>query len=181
MNRCFTGFIVGVWLVLGLPAARDAAAQKAGGVLKVYHRDSPASMSVLEEASLSTSMPMMAVFNNLVLYDQQVAQNSLASIVPDLATEWSWSEDGRQLVFKLRNGVKWHDGKPFTAADVKCTWDLLLGKANTKLRLNPRRAWYNNVEEVVANGDTEAVFMLKRPQPALIALLASGYAPIYPC
>jgi peptide/nickel transport system substrate-binding protein len=102
-------------------------AQKSGGVLKVYHRDSPAGMSVLEEASLSTSMPMMAVFNNLVLYDQHVPQNSLASIVPDLATSWSWSEDGTQLIFKLRSGVKWHDGKPFTAADVKCTWDLLLG------------------------------------------------------
>jgi peptide/nickel transport system substrate-binding protein len=156
-------------------------AQKPGGVLKVYHRDSPAGMSVLEEASLSTSMPMMAVFNNLVLYDQHVPQNSLASIVPDLATSWSWSEDGTQLIFKLRSGVKWHDGKLFTAADVKCTWDLLLGKSNARLRINPRRAWYNNVEEVVAHGDSEAIFVLKRPQPALIALLASGYAPIYPC
>jgi ABC-type transport system substrate-binding protein len=40
----------------------------------------------------------------------------------------------------LRQGVKWHDGKPFTAADVKCTWDLLLGKANDKLRVNPRKS-----------------------------------------
>jgi peptide/nickel transport system substrate-binding protein len=156
-------------------------AQKSGGILKIYHRDSPASMSVLEEASLSTSMPMMAVFNNLVLYDQHVAQNSLASIAPDLATSWSWSEDGTQLIFKLRSGVKWHDGKPFTAADVKCTWELLLGKSSAKLRINPRRAWYNNVEEVVADGDTEVIFVLKRPQPALVALLASGFAPIYPC
>src|SRR6202521_1509524 len=156
-------------------------AQKSGGILKIYHRDSPASMSVLEEASLSTSMPMMAVVNNLVLYDQHVAQNSLASIAPDLATSWSWSEDGTQLIFKLRSGVKWHDGKPFTAADVKCTWELLLGKSSAKLRINPRRAWYNNVEEVVADGDTEVIFVLKRPQPALVALLASGFAPIYPC
>jgi peptide/nickel transport system substrate-binding protein len=164
-----------------LTAAVPGFAQKPGGILKVYHRDSPAGMSVLEEASLSTSMPMMAVFNNLVLYDQHVAQNSLASIAPDLATSWSWSEDGAQLIFKLRSGVKWHDDKPFTAADGKCTWDLLLGKSSAKLRINPRRAWYNNVEEVVAHGDTEAIFVLKRPQPALIALLASGFAPIYPC
>src|ERR1700730_15553912 len=156
-------------------------APKTGGILKIYHRDSPASMLVFEEASLSTSMPMMAVFNNLVLYDQHVAQNSLASIAPDLATSLSWSEDGAQLIFKLRSGVKWHDDKPFTAADGKCTWDLLLGKSSAKLRINPRRAWYNNVEEVVAHGDTEAIFVLKRPQPAVIALLASGFAPIYPC
>ena len=176
------------WTVLGAAAlliwggsVAPSLAQKAGGILRVYHRDSPASMSVLEEASLSTSMPMMAVFNNLVLYDQHVAQNSLASIVPDLATSWSTSEDGKNLVFELRRGVKWHDGQPFTAADVKCTWDLLLGTASSKLRVNPRRAWYSNVEKVVANGDSEAVFVLRRPQPALLALLASGYAPIYPC
>ena len=46
------------------------------------------------------------------------------SIVPDLAAGWSWSEDGSQLTFPLRQGVKWHDGRPFTANDVKCTWDL---------------------------------------------------------
>jgi ABC-type transport system substrate-binding protein len=102
-------------------SGRPGFCPKAGGVLKVYHRDSPAGMSVLEEASLSTSMPMMAVFNNLILYDQHVAQNSLASIGPDLATSWSRSEDGTQLIFKLRSRVQWHDGKPFTAADVKCT------------------------------------------------------------
>jgi peptide/nickel transport system substrate-binding protein len=164
-----------------LVAAGGAAAQKPGGTLRVYHRDSPASMSVLEETTMSTSMPMMGVFNNLVVYDQHVVQNSLAAIVPDLATRWSTSEDGKELIFALRRGVKWHDGQPFTAADVKCTWDLLLGKSSARLRLNPRRAWYSNVEEVTTNGDFEASFVLKRPQPALIALLAAGQAPIYPC
>jgi peptide/nickel transport system substrate-binding protein len=81
-------------------------------------------MSIYEEATRSTIMQKMGVFNNLVLYDQHVSHNSLQSIVADLATEWSWSEDGKELTFKLRPGVKWHDGKPFTAADVKCTWDL---------------------------------------------------------
>jgi ABC-type transport system substrate-binding protein len=57
-----------------------------------------------------------------------VPQNSLQSIVPDLATSWSWSEDGAQLAFQLRDDVKWHDGRPFTAKDVQCTWDLPFGK-----------------------------------------------------
>ena len=50
---------------------------------------------------------------------QDEPQNSLQSIVPDLATDWSWSQDGTALSLKLRRGIKWHDGKPFTAADVK--------------------------------------------------------------
>jgi peptide/nickel transport system substrate-binding protein len=177
MRRAGMGLAVMMAALLAAPAL----AQKPGGVLRIYHRDSPASMSVIEEATLSTSMPMMAVFNNLVIYDQHIAQNSIATIRPDLADSWSWSADGRELTFKLHPGVKWHDGEAFTAADVRCTWELLLDSAVQKLRLNPRRAWWNNVEEVVAPSDDTAVFKLKRPQPALIALLASGYSPIYPC
>src|ERR1700747_1957426 len=77
-----------------LTAAVDPArAQQPGGVLQIAHRDSPASMSTLEEVTISTVAPMMAVFNNLVIFDQHVPQNSMQSIVPDLATGWSWNED----------------------------------------------------------------------------------------
>jgi len=161
--------------------ASPALAQKSGGILRLSHFDSPASMSILEEATRAAEQPMMGVFNNLVMYDQHVAQASLQTIVPDLATGWSWSEDGKELILPLRQGVKWHDGKPFTAADVKCTWDLLMGTASDKLRVNPRKSWYRNVEAVTPNGDYEVSFRLKRPQVWLLTLLASGWAPIYPC
>jgi peptide/nickel transport system substrate-binding protein len=167
--------------ILTLIFAGPAMAQKAGGVLKVYFFDSPASMSIHEEATIAGQGPMMGVFNNLMMYDQHVAQTSLQSVVPDLATEWSWDEGKTDLTFKLRQGVKWHDGQPFTAKDVKCTWDLLQGKASDKLRVNPRKAWYRNLEEVVVNGDNQVTFRLKRPQPSFIALLASGFSPVYPC
>src|SRR6202158_1477252 len=147
-----------VGLVLAIGAGDTALAQKQGGILKIYHRDSPASMSIHEEGSYSVMTPMMPVFNNLVLFDQHVSQNSLKSIVPELATSWAWSEDGTELTFKLRQGVKWHDGKPFTAADIKCTWDLLQGKATEKLRLHSRKGWYSNLKEVTANGDYEGTF-----------------------
>src|SRR6195256_2219126 len=164
-----------------LSNADVALAQKPGGVLKIQHWDSPASMSIHEEATYSVVVPIMGVMNNLVLYKQDVPQNSLQSIVPDLAESWSWSEDGTELTFKLRSGVKWHDGKPFTAKDVQCTWDLLLGRGEQKLRGNPRKSWYRNLDHVTANGDNETTFHLKRPQPAFVALLASGYSPVYPC
>src|SRR6516162_2932209 len=143
--RPFAGAVV---LLITVSGAETAFAQKPGGVLKIYHRDSPASMSILEEATNSTEIPMMGVFNNLVLYKQDVAQNSLQSIIPDLASDWSWNEDGSELTFRLRRGVKWHDGHPLSANDIKCTWDLLPGKTHDKLRANPRKAWYQNVETV---------------------------------
>jgi len=171
---------IGVML-LPMTLAAPALAQKQGGILRVFHRDSPASMSIVEEGSISAIMPMMAVFNNLVLFDQHVPQNRVQSIVPDLATSWTSNEEGTELTFTLREGVKWHDGKPFTAADVKCTYDLLSGKTKEKLRLNYREAWFLNLDEVTTNGESEVTFHLKRPQPAFISLLASGYSPIYPC
>src|SRR4051812_16013372 len=135
-------------LLVALCLAGAASAQKSGGVLKISFFDNPASMSLHEEATGAALRPMMGVFNNLVMYDQHVAQNRPDSIIPDLATSWAWSEDGKELTFPLRQGVKWHDGKPFTAADVKCTWDLLLGKASEKLRVNPRQTWYVNLDRV---------------------------------
>src|SRR4029077_11510745 len=175
------GFAAAVSVAVAASVAAPASAQKSGGILKIQHFDSPASMSILEESTRAAEQPAMAVFNNLVLYDQQVPQNSLDHIVPDLATGWKWSEDGKTLTFPLHQGVKWHGGKPFTAADVKCTWDLLMGLGNDKLRGNPRKAGYETVTAVTTGGDYEVSFHLKEPQPALIGLLASGWAPIYPC
>jgi peptide/nickel transport system substrate-binding protein len=178
MQRFLLGWAAVGLLALLLPPPADAA--KKGGVLQVYQYDSPASMSIHEEALNSAQNPIMAVFNNLVLFRQDVPQNRMDTIVPDLATRWSWNADMTALTFQLRRGVSWHDGKPFTAADVKCTWDLILGKGTDKLRANPRKAWYRNLEAISTKGDT-VTFYLKRPQPAILALLASGYSPVYPC
>ena len=134
-----------VGLLAGIVAAVPASAQTTGGILQMPGFASPASVSIHEESTIAAGIPLMGVFNNLVLFDQHVAQNSLASIVPDLASDWSWDETGVALTFHLHQGVKWHDGGPFTAADVKCTWDALAGKASEKFRVNPRKSWYRNL------------------------------------
>jgi peptide/nickel transport system substrate-binding protein len=168
-------------LVTVIAVTGPAAAQKPGGILRVHAIDTPPSLSMHEEVDAVPARAMMGVFNNLVMFDQHVKQNSTQSIVPDLATGWSWSEDGTELTLPLRKDVSWHDGRPFTAKDVKCTWDLLTGKSSEKLRLNPRKSWYRNLIEVTTNGDHEVTFHLKRTQPAFLALLASGFSVVYPC
>jgi peptide/nickel transport system substrate-binding protein len=134
MGRALTAFVAAGLLVAGTAGAVAAEGGKRGGVLTMYHRDSPASASIHEEATFSTNIPFMGLYNNLVMYDQHKPQNTLETIVPDLATSWSWSPDQLQLTFKLRSGVKWHDGKPFSAKDVKCTFDTLMGKSKDLLR-----------------------------------------------
>src|SRR5665213_2934283 len=162
-------------------ATAQAAEPKHGGIFHIYHRETPPSLSIHEEATFSVNVPAMAIYNNLIIYDQHKEQTSTATIVPELATSWAWSKDGMSLTFKLRHGVKWHDGVPFTAKDVKCTFDLLQGKSQDKFRKNPRKDWYAFVDNVSINGDDEATFHMKRPQPSLLDMLASGYTPIYSC
>src|SRR3546814_19404155 len=137
-------------------------------------------MSIHEDATNSTVQPMMNVMNNLVIFDQLKPINSLDTIVPDLAESWSWSDDGTKLTFKLREGVKWHDGKPFTSADVKCTWDMIQEKGGSKLRTNPRKPWYRKLDEVTTSGDPDTTLNLKRPHQSLIALPPSGQPPVTP-
>jgi len=114
MNRKFHVSAVVGGLLLALSAADPASAQKQGGVLRMPHGDSPASMSILEESTIAAEAPMMGVFNNLVMFDQHVAQNSLKSIVPDLAISWSWNEEGTELTLPLPRQM------PFSNPDCGC-------------------------------------------------------------
>src|SRR5215472_4689907 len=93
-----------VGLLAGIVAAAPTSAQKTGGILQMPGFASPASMSIHEESTIAAGIPLMGVFNNLVLFDQHVAQNSLASIVPDLASDWSWDETGVALI-RASNGT----------------------------------------------------------------------------
>jgi peptide/nickel transport system substrate-binding protein len=152
MTRNLCTAIAASALLIAISAAGPASAQKQGGILKTYDSDSPGGMSIMEEATIAARGPMNGVFNNLIMFDQHVPQNSLQSIVPDLATSWAWSEEGTELTFQLRRGVSFHDGKPFTARDVKCTWDLRMDLAPEKLRINPGKSGFYNLAEVTTNG-----------------------------
>src|SRR6187200_1766568 len=86
-------------IFLGFAAAHPALAQKSGGTLRFYHRDSPASGSIHEEATISAVAPFSGVFNNLVLFNQHEKQNRLELIEPDLAESWKWNGDFTRVDF----------------------------------------------------------------------------------
>src|SRR5262249_29946525 len=83
-----------------------AWAQKQGGTLKLYSWDSPPSVSILDGPNPIGQRTIAPVFNNLVMFDQHVKQSSLNSIVPDLATGWTWNEEGTAVTFPLHQGVR---------------------------------------------------------------------------
>src|SRR5947207_2741654 len=91
-----------------LLTTQPAIGQKQGGILRLYMIDSPASMSIHEESTVYSERPMMGVFNNLVMFDQHVRQNSLNSVVTDLAIRGSWNADGTNVTFPLQLDLNRH-------------------------------------------------------------------------
>ena len=173
---------VALVIALFVALATPAAAQKRGGTLRLYHNDNPPSASLLEESTIASVTPFSAVFNNLVMFDPAKPHESMDSIIPDLAESWSWDSTNTRLTFKLRHGVKWHDGMPFTAKDVQCTWRMLIGKSATA-GLSPQSAKSLVLETAGRQHQRryEATFELSEPQPSLPVLLASSFSAVYPC
>ena len=176
----FTVLAAIILLVLAVPL--EAQAPKPGGVLLIHPLSAPPSLSPHEESTVAVAQQASPCFNNLVYYDPFKKQESVDTIIPELAEKWSWQDGHRNLVFFLRKDVKWHDGKPFSSKDVKYTFDMVRGApdAKAKLKVNPRKLWFDNIEHIEVPDPATVVFRLKRPQPSLLLMLASGYSPVYP-
>jgi peptide/nickel transport system substrate-binding protein len=168
-------------VTLASPAAQSPT-PKRGGILNAMLGEDPPGFSIHESATISGLWPVMPCYSNLVLFDQLKAQEGVETVLPELAERWSWQDSYRNLVFFLRKNVKWHDGHPFTSGDVKYTFDMVreAPDAPAKLRINPRKDWYVNLEAIETPDASTVIFRLKRPQPSLLLMLASGYSPIYP-
>src|SRR5712692_5759784 len=170
-------------VALVTPAVSQAPqSPKSGGVLNMMLReDLSPGFAIHETSTISSVWPVMPCLNNLVLFDPLKKTESVDTIIGELAEKWSWQDNYRNLVFFLRKGVKWHDGQPFTSKDVKFTFDMLreAPDAQGKLRINPRKDWYTNVQNVEAPDPHTVIFHLKKPQPSLLLMLASGYSPVY--
>ncbi len=174
--------VLGLVLVPAL-ARSQTRAPRAGGVLTgVLAEDLAQGFSIHETATISTVWPSMPCFSNLVLFDPLQKMETASTVIGELAERWSWQDDYRNLVLFLRKNVRWHDGRPFSSKDVKYTFDMVreAPDALAKLRINPRKDWYANVEAIEAPDAQTVIFHLKRPQPSLLVMLASGYSPVYP-
>jgi peptide/nickel transport system substrate-binding protein len=174
--------LVFVVALLGTTIPAGAQTPKYGGVLVTHPLSATPSLSPHEESTVATTQQASPCFNNLVYYDPAKKQENVDTLIPELAEKWSWQDGHRNLVFFLRRDVRFHDGKPFTSQDVKYTFDVVRGApdAKAKLKVNPRKLWFENIEAIEAPDPYTVVFRLKRPQPSLLLMLAAGYSPVYP-
>jgi peptide/nickel transport system substrate-binding protein len=127
-----------------------------------------------EHLNLSISSSVIIAFPGQVVTEGLVRMNGKFGLEPVLATSWNTSPDGRKITFKLRQGVKWHDGKPFTSADVKYSMEKL-----TPLHARSASV-FKNVASIEAPDDFTVVVNLKEPFAPFLDLLTADNVGIQP-
>ncbi len=147
---------------------------KRGGILNRRLIGDPPSFDTLESSNGWVMYTTSPCYNALLRY----ADLDSDKIIPDLAESYDISADGKSYTFKLRKGVKFHDGKPFSAEDVKFTFDVM--RDPPKGYVSARANTLDAVESIVVVDPYTVRFQLKRKSPSLIANLASGWMMVLP-
>jgi peptide/nickel transport system substrate-binding protein len=151
----------------GLPLAR--AAGKSGGTLVMTVFPEPNAMVGAFNTSGPLTIVSPKIHDGLCTYDFEL------NLKPHLATSWHVSADGKTIEFKLRQGVKWHDGKDFTSADVAFTITELLRKYHPRGRIT-----FAHVTAAETPDPQTVVLRLSRASPAILSALASYESPMMP-
>jgi peptide/nickel transport system substrate-binding protein len=156
--------------------AAPEANPKRGGVLRYGILNRPPHFDVHQSGTVGNIGVQGCMFDNLIRRDPR---DSGRTIVPDLAHSWEISKDGRTYTFHLREGVQWHDGTDFSAADVKATFDRIRNPpAGVSI---PRASLFKAVSEVNARDKKTIEFKLAAPRSVnfMMSAFASGWNVIF--
>jgi peptide/nickel transport system substrate-binding protein len=166
MNNIFKGFLVAVALMMSSFAAK---AQEAGGTLAFLVQPEPPTLASYVSTSGPIGLVMPKVYEGLFDYDND------GKMVPMLAESYEMSADGKTVTFKLRKNVRWHDGKPFTSADVKFTILEVLKKVHPR---GPNS--FREVSRIDTPDDHTAIFHLDNPAPYMMRSFSAYESPMVP-
>jgi peptide/nickel transport system substrate-binding protein len=165
--------------VLGVAAgAASAQTPKSGGVLTFVVASSSPSFDMHRETTFGTVHPIAPFYSLLMRVNPENPQ-SPTDFVCDLCEGEvpKATNDGKTYTFKLREGVKFHDGTPLTSADVKATYDKIIFPPDGVP--SARKAFYTMVESIEAPDASTVVFNLKHPSGAFLPAMASPFNGIY--
>ncbi len=166
LTRLFGAAIIAIVGVFGVGDG-EAASPKKGGTLIMLVKPEPNQLA----SYLSTAGPVGQVADKV--YDGLVEYDFDLNPIPGLATSWEISKDGKTITFKLRKGVKFHDGTPFTSADVAFSILGVLKNTHPRAPLT-----FRDLSAIDTPDEHTAVFRLERPAPYLMAALAGHETPI---
>jgi peptide/nickel transport system substrate-binding protein len=149
--------------------AGTARAQSQAATLRWALSPEPPTLVTAFNSAQMVQQISAKMMDGLLAYDRKLDP------IPALATSWSTSDDARTITFKLRENVRWHDGTPFTSADVKYTFEEALKKHH------PRgRATFANLDQVEIPDRNTAIFKLSKPSAYVMAALSASESPILP-
>ena len=148
---------------------------KKGGILKIGNRGEPPTLNCMMNPSIHVFSYATGVFNGLVMIDPTQEQVSVEKVVPSLAEKWEISPDGKIYTFHLRKGVKFHDGKPFTAKDVKYSLEYFADPQKSALA-----ALVEMMQKVEIVDDHTVKVYLKYPHYPFILYLSFPYCVMLP-
>jgi peptide/nickel transport system substrate-binding protein len=167
---------VAALIVAGGPAAAGDAPKRGGTLTYLIAADAPPSFDAHREGTFATVHSAAPFYSVLIRVNPQAPVS--ADFVCDLCSEMPTpTDDGRTYAFKIRDGVKWHDGSPLTAADVAASWNKLI--APPEGVLSARQSHYMMVDKVEAPDPSTVVFRLKFATGAFLPALADPYNWIY--
>lgn len=175
--RAAVGLTAAVVLAVGFLAAPTPAQQqpRRGGTLVYISTSQPPSFDGHRETTFAMLHPVKPHYNYLVKFDTQ----NYPKVVGDLAESWTASRDGLTYTFKLRSGVRWHDGSMLTSRDLKATYDKIIFPKEDQGVISIRKAMYHMVREVEAPDPQTVVFRLKFAAPGFVEKLASPFNFVY--
>jgi peptide/nickel transport system substrate-binding protein len=170
MSTKLGALLVATTLAVGLAAPALAQCPKSGGTLSYVYHPEPTAISTIATSAVPVAIISTKVYESLLAY-----KGPELTPQPSLAESWTISDDKKTYIFKLRQGVKWHDGKPFTADDVKFSIEQVVRPYHSR-----GRAYFGDVEAIETPDPYTVVFKLKAPVPFFMNVFQPGEAPIMP-
>lgn len=161
MRKIAAGLLGLSFLITGCskPGTAGGGAPSGGGVLRIANYAEPTSLNPLLVTNTAENFIMSLAFDELVTLDDKGNEvPDLAAEVPTLANG-GISKDGKTITYKLRRNAQWQDGKPFSSADVKFSWQAVMNPNNNVVE----RRGYDQVASVDTPDSYTVVFHLKRP------------------
>jgi peptide/nickel transport system substrate-binding protein len=172
--RLALALLIGILIVQTPAAAQAPETPRRGGVLLAAIAADAPSLDPHQEQTFATMQMVAPLYSTLI----QIDPYSYPKIIGDAATEWKISPDGLTYTFKIRPGIRFHDGSPLTAADVKATYDKIVFPPDGVRSI--RKNAYAAIRAVEAPDASTVVFKLKHASASLLGNLASPWNVIYP-
>lgn len=161
--------LAGLFALAVTAFAANAIAQKRGGTLITVVHPEPSTLASYLSTAATIGEIAPKIYEGLLEYDFDLNPK------PELARSWTVSPDGKTITFKLQDNVRFHDGKPFTSADVKFTVMEVLRK------VHPRGAsTFKEVADIETPDPLTAVFKLNNPAPYMMPALSGNESPMLP-